>query len=478
MDVNRRELSAIRDVIKLSPRGMTITEISKSVDMNRHSVAKYLDVLVTAGHVGMKTFGPSKVYYLSQRVPISAMLGLSSDLIITLGNDMKARNVNDNFLEFMGLNRKDVLSKSIQQFSYPTRLDPPLEPYIKAGLDGKESSVQLFYKNGADGFYFIMRSIPTVFEDGNNGVTLILADITQRVKAEEALLKERNELEVRVKERTRELESANQALKAEIEQRIRSENALRESEKKYRNLVENISDVPWEIDQEGCFTYISPKIRDILGYDPADFIGKTIVGFLSPTHNEEILKGLGNFLDRPDTYSLQNTYVLHKDGHEVIVEANGVVLNDAGGNFKGYRGVIRDVTARVVAEDKLRKSEDQMRHLIENVNDCIWETDNTGHFVYSSPQFYDILGYRPEEIIGLTPFDMMTPECREQMYHGIMKMISKGEPFAAIEWRHLHKDGRTVFVEVSGKPIYDKQGAVIGYTGITRDITGRKVAKK
>jgi PAS domain S-box-containing protein len=478
MDVNRKELSAIKDVIKQNPRGMTVTEISKSVNLNRHSVAKYLEVLVTAGHIDMKSFGTAKMYYLSQRVPISAMLSLSSDLIITLGNDMRARNVNDRFIEFMGLNREYVLNNNIQKFSYPSHMDPTIEPYIKAGLEGKEGSVEVFYKNGADGYYFVMKSIPTVFEDGNNGVTLILSDITKRVKAEEALLKERNELEIRVKERTMELESANQALKAEIEQRIHSENSLRESEEKYRNLAENISDVPWEIDREGRFTYISPKIKEIMGYEPSDFIGKTIVGFLSPTHDQDILKNLDHFFGKPDSYNLQDTYVLHKDGHEVIVEANGIVLYDVQGNFRGYRGVIRDVTARIIAENTLRKSEYKFRRMVENINDWIWETDNTGRFVYSSPRVYDMLGYRPGEIIGKRPFDLMMPENGEKMYHKMMNMALKGESFKAVESEHIHKDGHTVFVEVSGKPVYDKQGTIVGYTGIARDITERKITKK
>lgn len=478
MDVNRKELSAIKDVIKQNPRGMTVTEISKSVNLNRHSVAKYLEVLVTAGHIDMKSFGTAKMYYLSQRVPISAMLSLSSDLIITLGNDMRARNVNDKFLEFMGLNRENVLNNNIQKFAYPSHMDPPIEPYIKVGLEGKESSVEIFYKNDTDGYYFVLKSIPTVFEDGNNGVTLILSDITKRVKAEEALLKERNELEIRVKERTMELESANQALKAEIEQRIRSENALRESEEKYRNLAENISDVPWEIDREGRFTYISPKIKEIMGYEPSDFIGKTIVGFLSPTHNKDILENVGQIFSTPNSYSLQNTYVLHKDGHEVVVEANGIVLYDRQRNFGGYRGVIRDVTARVIAEDALRKSEDKFRRLVENIDDWIWETDDTGRFIYSSPQVYDMLGYTHDEIIGMSPLDLMIPETGKKMYHRMMNIALKGESFKAIESEHIHKDGHTVFVEVSGKPVYDKQGAVVGYTGIARDITERRVAKK
>jgi PAS domain S-box-containing protein len=357
MDVNRKELSAIKDVIKQNPRGMTVAEISRSLSMNRHSVAKYLEVLATAGHLDMKLFGPSKVYYLSQRVPISAMLSLSSDLIITLDNDMRVRYVNDTFVKLIGLDREHMLNRAIQNVSCLSHMDPLPEPYIKAGLEGNEGSVDVFYENGYNQYYFAMKSIPTVFEDGAHGVTLILSDITTRVKAEEALLKERNDLEIHVKERTMELENANQMLKAEIEQRITMENALRESEEKYRNLAENISDVPWEIDREGRFTYISPRIKDIMGYEPSEFIGKTIIVFLSPAHSKEILETVGQIFSMPRSYNLQNTYVLHKDGHEVVVEANAIVLYDQCGAFRGYRGVIRDVTARVIAGDTKSISE-------------------------------------------------------------------------------------------------------------------------
>lgn len=478
MDVNRKELSIIKEVLRDNPGGMTITELSKAVGLNRHSVAKYTEVLVAAGYVDMRSFGPSKVYTISQRVPISAMLSFSTDLIITLDKDMRVRNVNDRFLEYADISREEVLNKNIENFSHLWQSDPRLTPFVTDALTGKEASVDLFYRRGERDYYFTMKFLPTVFEDGEKGITVILTDITERKKAEEALLRERSELEIRVKERTVELEKANEKLKAEIGQRIRSEQALRKAEEKYRSLVESISDVAWEVDSEGRFTYISPRIQDMMGYEPGDFIGKTIEGFLAPGHSEEILGSVAQIFDEPKPYSLQETHVLHKAGYELIVETNGTVLYDDNGTFRGYRGVIRDVTARKQAEEALRKAEEKYRNLVEDISEWIWETDLDGHFTYSSPNVYDILGYRSEEVITMRTFDLMPPEYAKQMYDKVMALTRTGEYPPMLDAELLHKDGHSVFFEASGKPIHDLRGTVIGFRGVARDVTQKKRMEK
>ncbi|HET8685509.1 MAG TPA: hypothetical protein VFM18_02455, partial [Methanosarcina sp.] len=88
----KKELSDIKEILKLNPRGMTVTEIAQAVKMNRHSAAKYLDMLVIAGHIDMKTFGSSKVFYPSRRIPMSAVLNVSSDFIVVLDEDMNVVN--------------------------------------------------------------------------------------------------------------------------------------------------------------------------------------------------------------------------------------------------------------------------------------------------------------------------------------------------------------------------------------------------
>lgn len=469
MDANRKELSTIMDALNVSQRGMTIMEISKAVGLNRHSVAKYLEVLVAAGQVDMRSFGPSKIFSVSQRVPIAAMLSFSSDLIITLDRDLRARYVNDRFLAFMGLSREEVLKKNVQNFSRSLRTVPPLMPYITSALAGNEGSVDVYLPGESGGYHFILKALPTIFEDGENGATLILSDITARVKAEEALRAERGELEVRVKERTAELED-------EIVKRISYENALRESEEKYRNLVESISDVAWEIDTEGRFTYISPKIRDMMGYEPSEFIGKTIVAFLAPLHSNEIVADFDQIFSKPEPYSLQETHVLHKDGHEVVVEANAIVLNDGEGNFTGYRGIIRDVTSRKRAEEALRKAEEKLRNTIENVNDIVWEMDREARFTYVSPKVRDILGYGPEYYTGKVIVEFMPPEDVTKFLEGFRRIFANPRPYSLENMRMFHRDGSILSVEVNGSPFYDEKGQFLGFQGVTRDITRRKLA--
>jgi PAS domain S-box-containing protein len=467
MDANRKELSTILDALNESRRGMTIMEISKAVGLNRHSVAKYMEVLVAAGQVDMRSFGPSKIFSVSHRVPISAMLSLSSDLIVTLDRDLRVRYVNDRFLEFTGLGPDEVLRKNIGNFSHALRTEPSLIPYATEALAGKEGTVDVFYPRGTKGYHFILKATPTVFEDGGNGVTLIMSDITARVEAEEALRKERGELEIRVKERTAELE-------AEIAKRISYENALRESEEKYRNLVENINDTIWEVDAEGRFTYLSPSVVDILGYEPRELIGKTMDQFLTPSTREATIAQIAESLAEPESLKMREATYLHKDGHEVAVEVNGKLLFDKAGHFRGFHGVTRDVTVRKRAEEALRLAEEKYRNLVENVSDVAWEIDTEGRFTYISPKIRDMMGYEPSEFIGKTIVDFLSPAHAKEITGNLGQVFGEPAPYSLQETHVLHKDGHEIIVEANAVVLYDIQGDFKGYRGIIRDITARR----
>ena len=302
----------------------------------------------------------------------------------------------------------------------------------------------------------------------------IAHDITERVIAEEALRKERGELEIRVKERTVDLVKSNKLLEAEIEKRKNSEDALRESEEKYRDLVESINDLVCEVDLDGKYTYMSNGVKDILGYEPTELIGKTIEGLLAPCSKQYVLEYSLRLLREPQPYTWKDVHFLHKEGHEVIIEANGIPLFDGKGNFRGYMGVCRDITARRQAEEALRQAEEQYRNLVENVSDWIWETDLTSLYTYSSPKVYDILGYRPEEVVGLRSFDLMTPENAKKIRDLVTAVDPGGDLPSVLDLELLHKDGHTVFLEVGGEPVHNQQGAVIGFRGVARDVTEKK----
>lgn len=129
---------------------------------------------------------------------------------------------------------------------------------------------------------------------------------------------------------------------------------------------------------------------------------------------------------------------------------------------------------RIEAEHALQESEERYRGLVETTVDWIWETDTEGRYTYSSPKVHSLLGYTPEEVVGLRCFDFMVEEDAERariVYH---EAVSKKQPFSGLENTNYRRDGGLVVLESSAVPVLDPSGELCGYRGIDRDITERK----
>jgi len=129
------------------------------------------------------------------------------------------------------------------------------------------------------------------------------------------------------------------------------------------------------------------------------------------------------------------------------------------------------------ANDLLQQREGRFRSLTENTSDWIWELDVNGVFTYSNPKAYDILGYRQEVIIGKTPFDFMSADEAQRVAGFFRETAQSGKPFSFFENTNVHKDGRHIIIETSGVPFLDKDGNLLGYRGVNRNITDRKQAE-
>ncbi|MFA5825453.1 MAG: PAS domain S-box protein [Gallionellaceae bacterium] len=156
-----------------------------------------------------------------------------------------------------------------------------------------------------------------------------------------------------------------QAVVRDITERKRAEQALRDSENRFRNLVETTSDWIWEIDGSAVYTYASPRIQAILGYEPAEVLGKTPFDLMPP---EEAKRVASLFRSRAAALqplvNLENR-CLHKDGHAVVIETSGVPVIGVDGKLCGYRGIDRDITERKRVEDALIESESRLRQLAD-----------------------------------------------------------------------------------------------------------------
>lgn len=126
----------------------------------------------------------------------------------------------------------------------------------------------------------------------------------------------------------------------------------KESLDRFKALTENTSDWVWEIDENSIYTYASPRVKDLLGYEPEEVIGKTPFDLMPPEEAERVSEEFGRIaIDRIPFSRLENTS-LHADGHHVILETSGVPILDALGQFRGYRGIDRDITGRKEIEER------------------------------------------------------------------------------------------------------------------------------
>jgi PAS domain S-box-containing protein len=272
----------------------------------------------------------------------------------------------------------------------------------------------------------------------------------------------------------------------DITHRVLAEEAMRESEKRYRLLAENATDMIWVTDLNLKPTYISPSVSRLLGYSAEEAMVGTLEAAVAPASVDRSVKAFRQAMaapaqELPGPTSSQRLELefLHKDGSTIWLDTTLGFIRDADGQPVEIMGVLRDVTERRKAEKALRVSEERFRHLIDTTSDWVWETNEQGIYTYVSPMIHEILGYLPEEVLGREPSAIMSPRSASRMAKVFGSAVTSGTPFTFVEVTFMHKDGRQVTVEISGVPFFDEGGTVVrGYRGIARDITQRKLAEE
>lgn len=162
-------------------------------------------------------------------------------------------------------------------------------------------------------------------------------------------------------------ESALLGIITDITERKRVEERVKESERKYRDMVEVTTDWVWEVDKDGMYTYVSPKVKDILGYEVDEVIGKTPFDLMPKDEAKKISKFFREKAIKKEPFFGLENINRHKEGHLVILETSSIPILDKRGELIGYRGIDRDITERKKMEKMLWKTEEQHKKAIENI---------------------------------------------------------------------------------------------------------------
>lgn len=251
------------------------------------------------------------------------------------------------------------------------------------------------------------------------------------------------------------------------------ERALRESERRFRDVADVSADWIWEVDMEGRYTFASESVRTLLGYTPDDVIGKTAFDLMPPDEAARVGPIFGEIAMRGDAFrDLENIVLDCKGGpHDCLT--NGTPIRDPDGNVIGYRGVDRDVTQQRRAEAALRASRQHFQDIVNTTDGIVWEADaQTFNFTFVSKQAERLLGYPVED--WLEPgfwVENLHPEDREWAPAYCASCTGRAEPHD-FEYRFVAKDGRTVWLR-DIVTVVTENGEPRWLRGIMVDITAR-----
>lgn len=251
-----------------------------------------------------------------------------------------------------------------------------------------------------------------------------------------------------------------------------AENALRESEERYRLLVERMREGLAQAGNDGVLQFVNDRFCEMVGYEREELVG--IQGDLLLAYSEDIALMREKIRLRmrhvADQYEVR---VRRKDGTIIWLEIGGAPVVDAAGNVVGSIGVHNDVTERRMAEEALRESEARYRLMAENSTDMISRTSNRGILLYASDASRRLLGYEPSELVGRFFYDFVFDADRDEVRH-LSSLIHESGP-TTFAYRVEKKDGSLVWFETTSRSVRDVlTGRIREVVGVSRDVTERK----
>ena len=352
------------------------------------------------------------------------------DLISILDKQHTIRRVNRAMAKKLGVTPEEAVGLTCYQCVHGTQNPPDFCPHVMLLKDQKEHTVEIH--EDRLGGEFLVTCTPLLDKGGQLlGSVHIARDITERKKAEEA---------------------------------------LKVSEERFRNVIDATGEYVFEINAHGVITFLSDRVKDILGYEPQEMIGKTPFDFMISSEEVARVSAIfGEYIRNKLPIRRMEHNCLSKDGRELMLTVTALPILDAAGEIKCYQGTVEDITDRKVAEENIKQQTDAMEAAIEGL--AILNADQ--NYTYMNKAHAGIYGYEnARELIGTSWRILYDSNELQRFEQEIMPELGKKGHYQG-RATGKRKDGSTFPQEISLTAL--ENGKLIC---VVRDITERKLAEE
>jgi two-component system cell cycle sensor histidine kinase/response regulator CckA len=269
-----------------------------------------------------------------------------------------------------------------------------------------------------------------------------------------------------------------QGVTRDITKRIRAQEALQQSEKKFRFLAENMIDIVWTVDLNFHTTYVSPSVKAMLGFTPEERRQQSLAEMVTPESAQVVQEVFARELGRDANGADPNRAVkleveyYRKDGSTVWVENIVKAIRNADGQITGFHGVTRDISGRKQAEVEMRK----LSQVVEQSPSSVVITDPEGNIEYVNPKFCELTGYSFEEAMGQNPRILKSGMNPSELYDGLWATITTGGEWRG-ELRNKKKSGDLYWETATISSIKAPDGTITHFLAVKEDITKQKLAQ-
>lgn len=260
----------------------------------------------------------------------------------------------------------------------------------------------------------------------------------------------------------------------DITEHKRAEGTLRESENKYRTLLENLPQKIFLKDRNSVYLSCNENLAVDLKIKSEEIAGKTDYDFFPKELAEKYRADDKRLMESGKVEDIEEKYI--HEGRDVIVRTVKTPVKDEQGNVIGILGIFWDITERKRAEKALRESEEKFRTFMETASDLMHIADKDAYFTYVNESTLVTLGYSKEEMLGMHITDILSEGTKKDFEPRLKKLIEEGEIRADSVW--VTKEGKEICGEITLVAVYDSDGEFAGARAIFRDITERKRAEE